>query len=57
MFSTLKGETLDCQVFTKRSVVAAVNEELYRQWFRWLRENDDRSLSTGLSINRDRTNQ
>ena len=43
MFSTLKGETLDCQVFTKRSVVAAVNEELYRQWFRWLRENDDRS--------------
>jgi myo-inositol-1(or 4)-monophosphatase len=57
MFSTLKGASLDCQVFTKRSVVAAVNEELYRQWFRWLCENDDRSLSTGLSINRDRTNQ
>ena len=48
MFSTLKGATLDCQVFTKRSVVAAVNEELYREWFRWLRENDDRTLSNGL---------
>jgi len=47
MFSTLKGATLDCQVFTKRSVVAAVNEELYREWFRWLRENDDRTLSIG----------
>ena len=57
MFSTLKGASLDCQVFTKRSVVAAVNEELYRQWYRWLCENDDRSLSTGLSINSDRTNQ
>jgi len=47
-FSTLKGEALDCQVFTKRSVVAAINEELYSEWFRWLSENDDRSPRTGL---------
>ncbi len=44
MSSTLRGAPLDCQVFTKRSVVAAVNEELYKEWFRWLCENDERSL-------------
>ena len=56
VFSTLKGASLDCQVFTKRSVVAAINENLYWEWFRWLCENDDRSLSTGSSINDDRNN-
>lgn len=41
--STLKGATLNCQVLTKRSVVAAVNETLYKEWFQWLRENDSRT--------------
>ncbi len=42
VFSTLTGNTLNCKVFTKRSAVAAINDELYRDWFRWLRENDNR---------------
>jgi myo-inositol-1(or 4)-monophosphatase len=42
VFSTLAGNALNCKVFTKRSAVAAINDELYRDWFRWLRENDDR---------------
>ena len=55
MFSTLRGAPLDCQVFTKRSVVAAINEDLYREWFLWLRENDNRNLSITALMHYDRT--
>ena len=40
MFSTFKGAPLDCQLFTKRSVIAAINQELYQQWFHWVADND-----------------
>jgi myo-inositol-1(or 4)-monophosphatase len=56
MFSTLRGASLDCQLFTKRSVVAAVNEELYHEWFRWLCENDNRSLSNESTMSAEQTN-
>jgi myo-inositol-1(or 4)-monophosphatase len=45
VFSTVKGLPLDCQLFTKRSVVAAINQDLYQQWFHWISENDKRGVS------------
>lgn len=57
IFSTLKGTPLDCQLLTKRSVAAAINQELYQQWFCWVNENDKRELAISASINHDRNDQ
>ena len=38
-FSTIQGNSLDCQKFTKRSALAAVTPELHQLWLRWVREN------------------
>jgi myo-inositol-1(or 4)-monophosphatase len=38
-FSTIQGNSLDCQKFTKRSALAAVTPELHQLWLRWVKEN------------------
>jgi myo-inositol-1(or 4)-monophosphatase len=39
-FTTIGGNPLNCQKFTKRSVVAAVSPPLHQKWLAWVSENN-----------------